>query len=72
MILKNIRDKYYFTHVARQVYPEDSAGLYKAYLDATKKPHGYFLLDYSQDTVNQLRFPTNIFPDEIPPPIYTA
>ena len=72
VLLKNIRDKNQFTHLARQVYPEDSAGLYKAYLDSTKNPHGYFLLDFSQDTDDQLRFRTNIFPDEVPPTIYTA
>ena len=72
VLLKNIRDKNQFTHLARQVYPEDSAGLYKAYLDSTKNSHGYFLLDFSQDTDDQLRFRTNIFPDEVPPTIYTA
>ena len=72
VLLKNIRDKNQFTHLARQVYPEDSVGLYKAYLDATKNPHGYFLLDFSQDTDDQLRFRTNIFPNEVPPTIYTA
>ena len=47
VLLKNIRDKNQFTHLARQVYTEDSAGLYKAYLDSTKNPHGYFMLDFS-------------------------
>ena len=70
VLLKNIRDKYQFTPLARQVYPEDSAGLYGAYLYATAKPHSYFVLDFSQDT-NDLRFRTNIFPEEVPPKIYT-
>ena len=38
--LKTVRDKNQFMHLARQVYPERSSSLYKAYLDATKKPHG--------------------------------
>jgi hypothetical protein len=72
VLLKNIRDKFQFIHLARQVFPEDSEGLYRAYLDATKKPHGYFVLDLSQDTDNRLRFRTNIFPEEYPPVIYAA
>ena len=52
MLLKNIRDKNQFTYLARQMYPEDSASLYEAYLDATAKPHGYFMLDFLHDTIN--------------------
>ncbi len=51
MLLKNIRDKYQFTYVARQMYPENSASLYEAYLDATAKPHGYFRLDFLHDRI---------------------
>ena len=32
VLLKNTRDKNHFTHLARQVYPEGSAGLYRAIL----------------------------------------
>ena len=49
VLLKNTRDKNQFTYLARQVYPEDSAGLYEAYLVATKQPHGYLVLDFAQD-----------------------
>ena len=62
--LKTVRDKQQFMHLARQVYPEDSSGLYKAYLNATERPHGYLILDISQDTNDLLRFRTNVFPDE--------
>jgi len=51
-------------YLARQVYPENSASLYKAYLDATQQPHGYLLLYLSQDTDDRLRFRTDIFPTE--------
>ena len=72
VLLKNIRDKHHFTHLARQMYPEDSAGLYGAYLDASAKPHGYFVLDFSHDTNDLLRFRSNIFPEEVPPKMYTS
>jgi hypothetical protein len=68
--LKNLRDKVQFAYLARQVYPEDSRGLYEAYLDATKDPHGYIVLDLTQDSDDLLRFRTKIFPDEHPPIVY--
>jgi len=64
VVLKNVRDKNQFMFLARQVYPENSASLYKAYLDATHIPHGYLLLDLSQDIDDRLRFRTDIFPTE--------
>jgi hypothetical protein len=70
VLLKNVRDKFKFSHLARQVFPEDSVGLYRAYLDATQRPHGYLILHLSQDTDDRLRFRTNIFPTENPPVIY--
>jgi hypothetical protein len=44
-----------FTHLARQVYPENSNSLYESYLDATEKAHGYLVLDFAQDTDDKLR-----------------
>ena len=64
MLLKNVRDKNQFMFLARQVYPEDSNSVYKAYLDATRRPHAYLLLDLFQDTDDRLRFRTDIFPTE--------
>ena len=52
--------------------PEDSSGLFKAYLDATKRPHGYLLLDLTQDSEDRYRFRSNVFPREHPPLIYVA
>jgi hypothetical protein len=33
--LKTVRDLSQFMHLARQVYPEHSSSLYKAYLETT-------------------------------------
>jgi hypothetical protein len=72
VLLKNVRDKNQFTHLARQVYPENSSSLYKAYLDATQRPHGYFFLDLSQDSDDRRQFRNNVFPSEYPPIIYAS
>jgi len=60
VVLKNVRDKNQFAYLARQVYPEDSNGLYESYLDATRRPHFYLLLDLAQDIDDHLRFRTHI------------
>ena len=54
----------------RQVHPKGPNQLYKSYLKAYKRPHGYLVLDLAQDTVDRLRFRTHIFPDEYPPTLY--
>jgi hypothetical protein len=42
----------------------------EAYRDATSQPHGYFILEFAQDTDDRLRFQTNVFPDEGPLTVY--
>jgi len=70
VLLKNVRDNQQFMCLARQVHPEGPNQLYKAYLKATKRPHGYLVLDLAQDTDDRLRFRTHIFPEEYPPTFY--
>jgi len=69
-LVKNVRDKNQFTFLARQVYPKHSPSLFKSFRNATERPHGYFILDFAQDTDDRLRFRTNVFPDEGPPAVY--
>lgn len=68
--LKNVRDRNQFSFLARQAYPENSDSLYRTYLDSPSRPHGYLILDFSQDTDDRVRFRTNVFPDERPAVIY--
>jgi len=58
-------------YLANQVYPEESLGLYNAYLDATKRTHGYLILDLSQDTDDGIRFRTDRYCEENPPVMYS-
>lgn len=61
---KNPRDKAQIRHLAYQVCPENPLFLQEAYTDATSEPHGYLLLDLKQDTPDEYRFRTNIFPSD--------
>jgi len=54
------------------VYPKNSVDLYNSYLQANAKPHGYIVLDLSQDIKDPLRFRTEIFLDESPFPLIYA
>jgi len=65
VVLKNVREKNQFAYLARQVCTEDSKRLYKSYLDATRSPHGYLLLDLAKHKDDRLRFRTLIFPSEV-------
>jgi len=53
------------------VYPEDSLGLYNAYLDETPRPHAYLIFNLTQATDDGLRYRTNIIPEEYPPVVYS-
>ena len=68
--LKNVRDRNQFSFLARQVQPENSDCLYTAYIDATSRPQGYLILDFSQDTDDRVRFRSNVLTDEFPTVIY--
>ena len=66
ILLKKVRDRSPFSRLAQQVYPKISVDLYDSYVDATSRPHGYLVLDLSQDINDLLRFRTEIFPEECP------
>jgi len=54
-------------YLAQQVHSEDSLELYNAYLNATQHPHGYIILDLTQDMNDGLRLGTNILPTQYQP-----
>jgi hypothetical protein len=56
--------------LARQMYPGKSQFVVEAYEDATKKPHGYLLIDLTPDTDDRYRIRTKIFPDDPRPYAY--
>ena len=64
VLCKNPRDQQQITHLARQMYPGNSHFLVESFFDATKKPHGYLLLDLKPTTEELLRVRTNILPTD--------
>lgn len=65
VMMKNPRDKSQISILARQMYPQNSAFLIDAFKDATnEKPYSYLLLDFRQETMEELRVRTGIFPNE--------
>lgn len=64
VLLRNVRDRAQFSHLARQIYPENAPSLCSALCDAWCRPYSYFLIDLDPRTEEGLRFRTNIFPDD--------
>jgi hypothetical protein len=65
VLLENVSDNQQFMCLSRQVHTEGPNQLYKEYLKATKRPHGYFVLDLEQDTDDRLRFRPTYSPKDI-------
>lgn len=66
VLFKNPRDSGQIQHLARQIYPNNPKFLIDAYHKATKRPHGYLVLDFAQNTEEKRRFFTGIFsPHEV-------
>lgn len=61
---KNPRDRTQIRFLGRQLSPENSKFVEEAYRDATSKAHGYLMIDLKQNTEDQYRFKTNVFPNE--------
>lgn len=64
ILLRNLRDKSQFQHLARQVYPENSRSLCAALNEAWSEPFGYLVIDLEPSTPEALRFRTNIWPTD--------
>jgi len=45
VLFKNPRDSSQFIHLAKLLYPHNSRFVHEAYVDATKRPYSYILLD---------------------------
>lgn len=65
ILMSNPREKLQIRTLSSQVDGSDSLFIYKAYLSATKnKPFSYLFLDFNQNTPDEIRVRSNIFPNE--------
>ena len=67
ILFKNPRDAGQVKYLGNQLFPTKGTGakfLGDAYKQATSEPHGYLLLDLKQETPENLRVLSNIFPSE--------
>ena len=64
VVFKNHRDASQMSHLARQMYPRRVNSYKRLFKDATSVPYGYLLIDPKQDTPEDMRLRTTIFPDD--------
>ena len=64
VVFKNPRDASQMAHLARQMYPGRVKFVQEALKDATSVPYGYLLVDLKQDTPEDMRLRTAIFPND--------
>ena len=64
ILFKSPRDKSIIQHLGSQMFPKNTKFLVDAFEDATKIPYGYLLIDLRQDTPEEMRIRSNIFPSE--------
>lgn len=64
VLTKNVRDRAQISHLARQVYPNNSKFLMDVYQDATKLPYSYLFLDFKPETDEKYRVLTGLLPGE--------
>ena len=64
VLFKYPRDKTFVQHLGNQMHPKNTKLLVDAFDDATQAPYGYLLIDLRQETPEDMRIRTNIFPGE--------
>ena len=62
VLFKSPRDKQHISVLARQVNPAHVEEFMKSYEEATKRPHGYLMLDLKPTTHDQHRLKSNVLP----------
>lgn len=65
VVFKNPRDKSQIINLGKQIYPGMSKFVSEAFISATQTPNSYILFDLRQETSENLRLRTNIFPGEL-------
>lgn len=64
VVFKNPRALDQVSYMGRQICPNNAKFFLESYIDSTREPHSYFLMDMTQSCDDQLRFRSKIFPDD--------
>ena len=64
ILFKSPRDTTIIQHLGNQMFPKNTKFLVEAFDDATQVPYGYLLIDLRQETPENMRIRSNIFPNE--------
>lgn len=64
ILMKNPADKLQVATLGRQIFPDNTKYFKEAFEDSTRDPHGYLMVDLSQDTPEHARLRTHIFPGQ--------
>ena len=70
VVFKAPRDSMQFSVLARQIEPNNYKYLLQILQDATKRPFGYLILNFTQEMRDESRYYTNISPSNWPIKIY--
>jgi hypothetical protein len=66
VLMKNDRDKQQISILSKQISPNNSNYIIKAYEDATQNPYDYLVLDFHPETHKLVRIRSKIFPHQFP------
>ena len=65
VLMKNPSDQLQAATLAKQLYPGKTQYFMEAYRDACREPYGYLFLDLCQDTPENKRLRSRIFPGQV-------
>ena len=69
-LMKNDRDKQHINNLARQVCPGNSTYVVESFIQATKSPYSFLLMDFRPQSPNILKLRSHIFPHQFPYTLY--
>jgi len=65
ILMKNPSDQLQATTLAKQLYPGKTHFFMESYKDACSESFGYLVVDLCQDTPENMRLQTNVFPNQL-------
>ena len=70
VLFRNPRDSLQTSIFARQLFPHNSRDFLGIYKRATQRPYGYLFCCFTQSCSDEIRYRTNVLPNEYPSIVY--